>query len=179
MKRLQKHVRAHVIGYLALFVALGGTAVALPGKGVIDKNDLRKNVVKAKNIKINAVTGPKIKANAVTGAKVDESTLEFSCSNGRTLAADLCFETGLRSADTWESAFTDCEDEGGMLPSLAQLAAADSTLGFTGATPDLWAGQSWDDAVERASALDLGSAIPQRQNASQLHQYVCAFPLFG
>ena len=40
-----------VVSCVALIVALAGTAVALPGKKVIDKNDLKKNVVKSKNIK--------------------------------------------------------------------------------------------------------------------------------
>jgi hypothetical protein len=48
-----------VISIAALVVALAGTAVALPGKKVIDKNDLKKNVVKSKNIKDGAVTRDK------------------------------------------------------------------------------------------------------------------------
>ena len=179
LKRFGTHFRGNVVGYVALFVVLGGSAVALPGKGVIDRNDLRKGVVKTKNLRNNAVKTPKIAPNAVTGAKVNEGTLVFACSNGRTRAVDLCFETALRSADNWETAFTDCADENGMLPSLAQLTAAASKLGFTGATPDLWAGQNWDDGGERASAVDFGTQIPQRQAASNSHQYVCAFPLFG
>jgi hypothetical protein len=179
LKRFGTHLRGNVVGYVALFVVLGGSAVALPGKGVIDKNDLRKNVVKAKNIKANAVTNPKIATNAVTGAKVNESTLSFSCTNGRTQFNHLCFETALRAADSWEGAFSDCEDEGGQLPSLAELGAAEDALGFTAGTPDLWAGQSWDDGAERASAFDVSAGIPLRQAANTNHQYVCAFPLFN
>ena len=177
LKRFGTHFRGNVVGYVALFAVLGGTAYALPGKKVIDNNDLGKAVVKAKNVKAGAITTDKLAADAATGAKVSEGTLDFTCTNGRTQFSYLCFETALRAAGSWEEAFTDCEDEGGQLPSLAELAAADDTLGFTAATPDLWAGQSWDDGAERASALDLGSGIPLRQVASTNHQYVCAFPL--
>jgi hypothetical protein len=179
LTKLRMHLRAHVIGYLALFVALGGTAIGLPGKGVIDKNDLRKNVVKSKNVKNENLTGTDLKANTVAGADVNEGSLDFACTNGRKQFNDLCYEASLRAADSWESAFADCGDEGGQLPSLAELAAADDAIGLTSSTPDLWAGETWDDgANERASALDVGAEIPLKQDANGSHQYVCAFPLF-
>jgi hypothetical protein len=46
-----------IIACLALIVALGGTAIGLPGKKEIDKNDLRKNVVKSKNVKDDSLNG--------------------------------------------------------------------------------------------------------------------------
>jgi hypothetical protein len=42
---------AMLVSVIALVFALGGVATALPGKKVIDKNDLKKNVVKSKHIK--------------------------------------------------------------------------------------------------------------------------------
>jgi hypothetical protein len=42
---------ALVIAVAALAVALSGGAIGLPGKRVIDKNDLAKNVVKSKHVK--------------------------------------------------------------------------------------------------------------------------------
>jgi hypothetical protein len=59
-----------IVAALALIVALGGTAVALPGKNRIDKNDLRKNVVKPRNLVKGAVTLPKLRNGAVGRAKV-------------------------------------------------------------------------------------------------------------
>jgi hypothetical protein len=66
-----------VIAYLALFVALGGSAYAvtkLP-KNSVGPKQLKANAVTAAKIKNGAVTGAKIAANTVTGANVDESTL--------------------------------------------------------------------------------------------------------
>jgi hypothetical protein len=44
-----------IVAMLAPIVALGGTAVGLPGKNRIDKNDLKKRVVGAKHVKKNAI----------------------------------------------------------------------------------------------------------------------------
>jgi hypothetical protein len=66
-----------VIAYLALFVALGGSAYAatqLP-KNSVGTKQLKPNAVTTAKIKNGAVTGTKIASNTVTGANVDESTL--------------------------------------------------------------------------------------------------------
>lgn len=66
-----------VIAYLALFVALGGSAYAatqLP-KNSVGSKQLKSNAVTAAKIKNGAVSGAKIGANTVTGANVDESSL--------------------------------------------------------------------------------------------------------
>jgi hypothetical protein len=55
--RIRAHLRSNVVGYLAVFLALTGTAVALPGKNRIDRNDLRKRGVKPINIQRDAVRG--------------------------------------------------------------------------------------------------------------------------
>ncbi len=51
---------ALAVSVLALIVALTGVAVGLPGKKQIDKNDLRKNVVRSKNVAPNALNGTDI-----------------------------------------------------------------------------------------------------------------------
>jgi hypothetical protein len=59
----------HVVGYLALFIVLGGTAIALPGKKSIDSNDLKRGVVGTKNIKNHAVTLEKLAGNVIPPAQ--------------------------------------------------------------------------------------------------------------
>jgi hypothetical protein len=73
--RIARHLRANVVGYVAVFIALSGTAVALPGKNKVDSNDLRRGAVKAKALKDGAVTNPKLREGAVTSAKVDDGSL--------------------------------------------------------------------------------------------------------
>lgn len=56
---------AFVVAMLALLVALGGTATALPGKFRIDGNDLRPRVVKPYTIQRNAVRPYQLAPNTV------------------------------------------------------------------------------------------------------------------
>ena len=68
-KRLSFRRPAHgtVIAYLALFVALGGSAYAI--------QRLPRNSVGTRQLKANAVTGGKVKNGSLTGKDVDASTL--------------------------------------------------------------------------------------------------------
>ena len=59
---------ALLIAGLALAVALSGAAIGLSGKGTVDKNDLRRGVVRAKNIKPDAVKAKHVRSGAI-GAK--------------------------------------------------------------------------------------------------------------
>lgn len=66
-----------VIAYLALFVALGGSAYAatqLP-KNSVGTKQIKPNAVTKAKLKNGAVTGAKIAADTVTGGNVDEATL--------------------------------------------------------------------------------------------------------
>jgi hypothetical protein len=67
MRRLLSHLRSQAIGYLALFVALGGTAYAA---------SLPANSVGTKQLKTSAVTTGKIKPDAITTDKVEDATLQ-------------------------------------------------------------------------------------------------------
>ena len=51
---------ALAVSVLALVVALTGVAVGLPGKGSIDRNDLKRNVVKSKNVAPDSLNGTDI-----------------------------------------------------------------------------------------------------------------------
>ena len=63
----RSHVRSNVIGYLALFVALSGTAWAA--------TELDKNEVKSKHIKNRGVKTKDLANNAVTSPKVADGSL--------------------------------------------------------------------------------------------------------
>jgi hypothetical protein len=66
---------AMAVALVALIVALSGSAIALPGKNKVDKNDIKRNAVGAKQIKAGAVGGSEAKNNALTGTDIDEETL--------------------------------------------------------------------------------------------------------
>jgi hypothetical protein len=89
VEKFRSHIRSNVVGYLALFVALGGTAYAvdgpLPGVDQVGSADIINSEVQSADIKdanvatadirTGAITGGKILDGSVTGADVDESTL--------------------------------------------------------------------------------------------------------
>lgn len=176
-RRFTSHVRAHLIGYLALFIALGGTASALSGKNNLDRNDFRRAVVTTRALAPNAVKTRKIANGHVRGADVKESTLNFSCTGGRVEAAGACYDGSNRTAGSWQDALDDCADEAGRLPSLTELAGAAGALNVTPAA-DLWTDAYWDDGgTARAAALRTSTLLPQRQADSNSNAYRCVFPL--
>jgi hypothetical protein len=64
-----------VVAFVALVAALGGTAVALPGRNTVDSGDIKKGGVKRTDIARNAVTGRKVKNESITGSDVREKSL--------------------------------------------------------------------------------------------------------
>jgi hypothetical protein len=70
---------AMVVAFVALFVALAGTALAVgsrvPGKNGVKSSDIAPKNVKTSDLRNEAVTGSKLAANAVTGANVAPDAL--------------------------------------------------------------------------------------------------------
>ncbi|MGI8430244.1 MAG: hypothetical protein ACR2OB_13315 [Solirubrobacteraceae bacterium] len=131
---------ANVVSVMALFVALGGTAVAA---------GVAANSVGTRQLKDQSVTTSKIKDKAVTGAKVNVSTLgivprantanklspalkaslTLHCPQGLQRAADTCFEPALRPAATFPDALGTCAVAQRRLPSASELALVFDHLG--------------------------------------------------
>jgi hypothetical protein len=74
-ERLRRHLQSHVVGYLALFVALSGTALALPGQGEVKSNDIAKGAVKGKAIAADAVSKSKLRAGSVDSTKIVDGAI--------------------------------------------------------------------------------------------------------
>lgn len=74
--RIREHIRHNLWGMVAVFIALGGTAAALPGKNQVDSGDIKKAQVKNSDLANGAVTNPKLAPNAVDGSKVVDDTLK-------------------------------------------------------------------------------------------------------
>jgi hypothetical protein len=74
-QRLGDHLRSNVVAYVALFVALGGTAAALPGSNSVKSNDLARGAVKAKALADAAVSNPKLRTGAVSSAKIADGSV--------------------------------------------------------------------------------------------------------
>lgn len=75
--RIHSWLRKNTLGLVAIFIALGGTAVAAAdlGKGDVTSKIIANGQVKTKDLANAAVTNPKIAANAVDGGKVADNSL--------------------------------------------------------------------------------------------------------
>src|SRR3954454_17721984 len=73
-RRISDHIRSNVVGYVALFIALGGTAYAvdgpLPGQNQVGSADIINNDVQSADIKDANLTTVDIRSNAVTTGKI-------------------------------------------------------------------------------------------------------------
>ncbi|HEY7256086.1 MAG TPA: hypothetical protein VH476_05330 [Solirubrobacterales bacterium] len=99
-----------VVAYLALFLALGGSAYAFHlGKNSVGPKQLKKNSVTGPKIKSNAVSGAKIAGNAVDGSKVKDGSLTGSdIQPGSLTGANINQSslTGVRAGNVTSMAFT-------------------------------------------------------------------------
>jgi hypothetical protein len=73
--RVRGHVRSNVVGYVALFIALSGTAWAV---GQVGPRDIRKNAVRGKHVKADAIKG--IDVNEATLGRVPQAAQADSAS---------------------------------------------------------------------------------------------------
>lgn len=87
LQRAAAFARSNLLGLMAIFIVLGGTALALPGKNKVNSGDIKQGQVKTLDLGRGAVTKAKLHTNSVTGGKVrndsltgndvDESTLSI------------------------------------------------------------------------------------------------------
>jgi len=143
MRRVRPRLSyANVVATLALFLALGGSAVWAAnkitskqiGKGAVKTKNLAKNAVKAKQIASNAVTSAKIKKEAVTAAKLHSGSVTRTQLASGTLA-------GLQVAD-----FQSASVPGLTTKSFETGGTAIALTGTTSFTPA--AGKSYELLVE-------------------------------
>ena len=95
-QKIKRPSHATVIACLALFVALGGGAMAASqlGKNSVGAKQLKANAVTTKKIKKEAVTTKKLKKGAVNGSKVQEHSLTGTQINLSTLGTVPSAEHG-------------------------------------------------------------------------------------
>jgi hypothetical protein len=66
---------AMAVAFLALFLVLGGSAMALRGRNTVDSGDIRNNTVRGKDVRNATLTGRDIRNGSVRGGDVAESSL--------------------------------------------------------------------------------------------------------
>jgi hypothetical protein len=63
--KIREHIRANAIGYVALFIALGGGAYALQGRNTVDSRDIINGQVRSSDVKDNGLTGNDVNESAL------------------------------------------------------------------------------------------------------------------
>lgn len=69
---IRTHVRANLVGYVALFIALGGSAYAA---ATIGAGDIKNDAIRARHIKTDAVKAGAIKSSQVKSSEVADGSL--------------------------------------------------------------------------------------------------------
>jgi hypothetical protein len=67
-----------IVALVALFVALAGTATALPGRARVKKDDISRAAVRSVHIKSRAILSKHIKSRAVTRSKIAKRAISSS-----------------------------------------------------------------------------------------------------
>lgn len=120
---------ANVVATVALFVALGGSALALSRNSVKSKHikndqvrsaDLKNEQVKSVDLKDGTILSADIRDGEVKPADTSTS-LRLTCPGGTVFIEGACLETSDRTPVNWPGAESDCSENGGRLPSPAEL----------------------------------------------------------
>jgi hypothetical protein len=134
---------ANVVATLALFIALGGSALA--AKQFIDGRSIKPHTIPGNRLENHAITGHQVNLNAlgkVPHAAMADSARNASnlggapasdyrlhCPSGLVRAADLCFEPTPRPDATWVTAVQTCSQAQRRLPTDGELALAFNNTG--------------------------------------------------
>jgi hypothetical protein len=137
------HIRANVIGYLALFIALSGTAYAvdgpLPGQDQVGSADIINNDVQSADIRDANLTTADIRSSAVTTGKILDNDVR---------SADV-LDNSLTGADVSEATF-------GKVPDADTLDGVDSAGFVRGAGSIQKLDFRANDGTGLTTVLDLG-----------------------
>jgi hypothetical protein len=97
MEAVRAHVRGNVVGYVALFVALGGTAFAA---ATVDSRDVVNNSLRSADLKNQkAVKGKDVRDSTLQGVDVDDSSLGGADVADNSLGGADVDETTLEGVD--------------------------------------------------------------------------------
>jgi hypothetical protein len=157
LKRLAQGRPSHatVVAYLALFLALGGSAVA--AKTAITGKQIKNSTITSVDIKNGSISGADLKKNTLTGTQINEAKLgtvpsatnaatagnantvgglaasafRLTCPAGTIAFATACFETGLRADQGLQGAMATCGSAGRRLPTPGELWALAQQPGVT------------------------------------------------
>jgi hypothetical protein len=97
MNRILRHrpSPAMVVAFIALCVALAGTATALPGRSRVKKDDIARNAVRSKHIRSRNVRNSDIGRRAVSRSKISRDSVNSELVAGDALTGADLLESSL------------------------------------------------------------------------------------
>jgi hypothetical protein len=105
MSRIIRHrpSPAMVVAFIALSVALAGSATALPGRGRVKKGDIARSAVTSRTIAKNAVNTRHIRSRSVTRSKIAQKAVDSSLVGTDALTGANILESSLGTVPKAES----------------------------------------------------------------------------
>jgi hypothetical protein len=181
---------ANVMATIAVFLALGGAAMAGSAlkKNSVGTKQLKGKAVTAKKLANNAVTNPKLAGNAVTGAKIKDgsvgladtnNSLHQKCQSGTVYVIGSCLDVNGRASTTgvkYVDAEQDCEADGGRMASGPELSSM--VHGGLGTIPTplfSWAFEITTPNPITEAMIISNIGAPGSDAVGNLHEYRCAF----
>ena len=148
---IRKHLRSNVVGYVAVFLALSGTATALTGSNTVFSDDITDGEVKTADVATDAIRAAKIAAgqvrnsdlaaDAVYGNKVADSSLTGADVANDSL--DTSKVTGLNGADVQDDSLTGADLAEGTLGQVPAAAVAGIGRSASGGSCDPEGAEDW------------------------------------
>ena len=177
---------AMAVALLALFVALGGSAVAAV--------ELARNSVGSEQIRAGSVTTTKLRNGAVTGAKVANGSLSgaditgpvasagsastassantVNCPGGTLPSIGLCVESTLRAPLAFTDAVKACSGANRRLPTVGELVAL-AAAGVDLGAPELSGDVRGDSPIDNQVVVYSDGATVTTESAKTLRAFRC------
>ncbi|CAN5626507.1 hypothetical protein BH10ACT11_BH10ACT11_11230 [soil metagenome] len=101
--RVSSHIRSNIVGYLALYVALGGVAMAA---GHIGAGDIKNNAVHSNHIKNGQVKAADLAPGSVSGTNVSDGSLSGADLAANAVNSAKVADNSLNGNDIQDSSLT-------------------------------------------------------------------------
>ena len=156
---IRNHIRSNVVGYVALFFAITGSAVALDGSDTVFSDDIVNGEVTRSDLRTAAVNGPKIAADSVVNEKLADDAvagaevLDASIANADLADGAVGTNKIQDGAITSAKVLDDNQAGGGLGPQdLATNAVAQAEIATDGVT----ATEVANDSIDAGEIVDFG-----------------------